>query len=310
MLKGEIKMQKIKGAFPVLITPMDEFQEINWDGVKQNVNYFIEQKVAGIIINGSTGEFVSLSKEERFKMVETVLKEVDGRIPVIVGTAAETTKETIEYTRHAEAHGADCALIINSYYCKPKEEEIYFHFKEISNVVNIPIMLYNNPFTSGVDMSTELMLRIGKECGNVTHIKESSGDIRKARDLVRQGEGAFQVFCGSEDLVMESYLVGATGWVSVAGNIVPGLVTKMYEHFQNGELEKAWEINDAILPLCEFLEGSGKYVQIVKRSMELHGQAGGPSRYPRLGLTVEEDQKLQTILSRINGQFDPHLKMR
>lgn len=232
-------------------------------------------------------------------MVETVLKEVDGRIPVIVGTAAETTKETIEYTKHAEAHGADYALIINSYYCKPKEEEIYFHFKEISNAVNIPIMLYNNPFTSGVDMSTELMLRIGKECENVTHIKESSGDIRKARDLVRQGEGAFQVFCGSEDLVMESYLVGATGWVSVAGNIVPGLVTKMYEHFQNGELEKAWEINDAILPLCEFLEGSGKYVQIVKRSMELQGQAGGPSRYPRLGLTEEEDQKLQTILAEI-----------
>ncbi|ANP81748.1 4-hydroxy-tetrahydrodipicolinate synthase [Bacillus sp. B25(2016b)] len=292
-------MQKIKGAFPVLITPMDEFQEINWDGVKQNVNYFIEQNVAGIIINGSTGEFVSLSKEERFKMVATVLKEIDGRIPVIVGTAAETTKETIEYTKHAEAHGADCVLIINSYYCKPKEEEIYFHFKEISNSVNIPIMLYNNPFTSGVDMSTELMLRIGKECENVTHIKESSGDIRKARDLVRQSEGAFLVFCGSEDLVMESYLVGASGWVSVAGNIVPGLVTKMYEHFQNGELEKAWEINDAILPLCEFLEGSGKYVQIVKRSMELHGQAGGPSRYPRLGLTVEEDQKLQTILSNI-----------
>ncbi|MGH0941331.1 4-hydroxy-tetrahydrodipicolinate synthase [Bacillus mycoides] len=292
-------MQKIKGAFPVLITPMDEFQEIDWKGIKQNVNYFIEQKVAGIIINGSTGEFVSLSKEERFNMVETVLKEVDGRIPVIVGTAAETTKETIEYTKHAEAHGADCALIINSYYCKPKEEEIYFHFKEISNAVNIPIMLYNNPFTSGVDMSTELMLRIGKECENVTHIKESSGDIRKARDLVRQGEGAFQVFCGSEDLVMESYLVGASGWVSVAGNIVPGLVTKMYEHFQNGELEKAWEMNDAILPLCEFLEGSGKYVQIVKRSMELHGQVGGPSRYPRLGLTEEEDQKLQTILLEI-----------
>ncbi|MED0989694.1 4-hydroxy-tetrahydrodipicolinate synthase [Bacillus nitratireducens] len=292
-------MQNIKGAFPVLITPMDEFQEIDWKGVKQNVNYFIKKKVAGIIINGSTGEFVSLSKEERFNMVETVLKEVDGRIPVIVGTAAETTKETIEYTKHAEAHGADCALIINSYYCKPKEEEIYFHFKEISNAVNIPIMLYNNPFTSGVDMSTELMLSIGKECENVTHIKESSGDIRKARDLVRQGEGAFQVFCGSEDLVMESYLVGASGWVSVAGNIVPGLVTKMYEHFQNGELEKAWEINDAILPLCEFLEGSGKYVQIVKRSMELHGQVGGPSRYPRLGLTEEEDQKLQTILSEI-----------
>lgn len=294
-------MQSIKGAFPVLITPMNEFQEVDWNGVKQNVNYFIKQKVAGIIINGSTGEFVSLSKEERCKMVETVLKEVDGRIPVIVGTAAETTKETIEYTKHAEVNGADCALIINSYYCKPKEEEIYFHFKEISNAVNIPIMLYNNPFTSGVDMSTELMLRIGKECERVTHIKESSGDIRKARDLVRKGKGSFEVFCGSEDLVMESYLVGATGWVSVAGNIVPGLVTQMYEYFQNGELEKAWEMNDRILPLCAFLEGSGKYVQIVKRAMELNGQAGGPSRYPRLGLTPEEDQKLQDILSQITA---------
>lgn len=292
-------MQTMRGAFPVLITPMNEAQEIDWNGVKNNVNYFIDQNVVGIIINGSTGEFVSLSKEERFKMTETVLKEVKGRIPVIVGTAAETTKETISYTKHAEIHGASGALIINSYYCKPKEEEIYFHFKEISNAVNLPIMLYNNPFTSGVDMSTELMLKIGRDCESVAYIKESSGDIRKARDLIRQANGAFEVFCGSEDLVMESYLVGATGWVSVAGNIVPRIVTQMYEYVQNGELEKAWEINDLILPLCSFLEKSGKYVQIVKRAMELNGQAGGPSRYPRLGLTREEDEKLQNILSHI-----------
>ncbi|WP_369899495.1 4-hydroxy-tetrahydrodipicolinate synthase [Bacillus manliponensis] len=295
-------MKMIRGAFPVLITPMNEAQEIDWDGVKNNVNYFIEQHVAGIIINGSTGEFVSLTKEERMEMAEVVLKEVNGRIPVIVGTAAETTKETIAYTHHAELHGASGALIINSYYCKPKEEEIYFHFKQISDAVNIPIMLYNNPFTSGVDMSTELMLKIGKECENVTYIKESSGDIRKARDLIRQADGAFEVFCGSEDLVMESYLVGATGWVSVAGNIVPRIVTQMYEYVQNGELEKAWEINDRILPLCTFLEESGKYVQIVKRAMELNGQAGGPSRYPRLALTRAEDEKLQNLLLRITVQ--------
>jgi 4-hydroxy-tetrahydrodipicolinate synthase len=289
-------MTTIRGAFPVLITPMTEAQEIDWGGVRNNVNYFVDQGVAGIVINGSTGEFVSLSKEEKFQMVETVTREVNGRIPVIVGTAAETTKETIEYTKQAEAHGADCALIINSYYCKPKEEEIFFHFNEVSKAVNLPIMLYNNPFTSGIDMSTELMLKIGRECERVTHIKESSGDIRKARDLARQSKGDFEVFCGSEDLVMESYLVGATGWISVAGNIMPKLVTNMFNHFQKGELDQAWAINDSILPLCEFLEGSGKYVQIVKRAMELNGQAGGPSRYPRLGLTPEEDQKLKDIL--------------
>jgi 4-hydroxy-tetrahydrodipicolinate synthase len=294
-------MTTINGAYPVLITPMTLEQEIDWGGVRNNVNYFVNQNVAGIVINGSTGEFVSLSKEEKFKMVETVLNEVNGRIPVIVGTAAETTKETIENTKQAEAHGADCALIINSYYCKPKEEEIYFHFREVSKAVNVPIMLYNNPFTSGIDMSTDLMLKIGRDCEKVTHIKESSGDIRKARDLARKGKGDIEVFCGSEDLVMESYLVGATGWISVAGNIVPKLVTDMFNYFQNGELEKAWKLNDSILPLCEFLEGSGKYVQIVKRAMELNGQAGGPSRFPRLGLTAEENQKLKDLLANLNA---------
>ena len=294
-------MTTIRGAYPVLITPMTKEQEVDWGGVKNNVNYFVDQGVAGIVINGSTGEFVSLTKEEKYQMVEVVMKEINGRIPVIVGTAAETTKETIENTKQAEANGADCALIINSYYCKPKEEEIYFHYKEVSNVVNMPIMLYNNPFTSGVDMSTELMLRIGRDCEKVTHIKESSGDIRKARDLARQGHGEFEVFCGSEELVMESYFVGATGWISVAGNIVPQLVTDMFNHFQKGEVEKAWTINDQILPLCAFLEGSGKYVQIVKRAMDLLGQAGGPARCPRLGLTPEEDQKLKEILTKLTA---------
>lgn len=293
-------MKKIQGAYPVLITPMDKEQSIDWQGVVNNVNYFIDQGVAGLVINGSTGEFVSLSKSERFQMVETVMNTVNGRVPVVVGTAAETTAETIEYTKQANVHGADCALIINPYYMKPKEREIYHHFKSVSEAVDIPIMLYNNPFTSGVDMSIELMLEIGRDCKNVTHIKESSGDIRKARDLARMGKGDFEVFCGAEELVMESYFVGATGWISVAGNIVPGLVTKMYNLFQEGEEEEAWQINNLILPLCEFLEGSGKYVQIVKRAMELNGQAGGPARSPRLGLTEEEEDKLKEILESLN----------
>ena len=292
-------MTTIRGAYPVLITPMTQEQKIDWDGVKNNVHYFVDQGVAGIVINGSTGEFVSLSKEEKFQMVATVLEEVGGRIPVIVGTAAETTKETIEYTKQAEAHEAAGALIIPPYYMKPKENEMYHHFKEVSRVTNLPIMLYNNPFTSGVNMSTDLMLQIGKECENVRLIKESSGEIDKVRDLARKGKGDFEVFCGAEELVMESYFVGATGWISVAGNIVPKLVTDMYNHFQKGELEEAWAINDRILPLCTFLEGSGKYVQIVKRAMELTGNAGGPARFPRLGLSPEEDEKLKELLANL-----------
>ena len=219
-----------------------------------------------------------MTKEERFKAVEVAVEQVNGRIPLVVGTAAETTADAIEYTQQAEKAGADAALLINSYYAHPKEDEIYEHFKAVAESVKFPIMIYNNPFTSGVDISTETILRVGRDVENITHIKESSGGIGKARDIARQGEGFIKVFCGSEDLAIESLLVGATGWISVSGNIVPGLVTAMYNHLQAGELDEAWKLYDKLLPLCEFLEGSGKYVQITKRAMELKGLAGGPCR--------------------------------
>ncbi|KQL52884.1 4-hydroxy-tetrahydrodipicolinate synthase [Heyndrickxia shackletonii] len=288
--------KEFKGAYPVIITPMNSQEEIDWEGLKRNIEHFISEGVAGLVINGSTGEFVSLSKSERFKVVETAVAQIKGRIPLLVGTAAETTKEAIEYTQQAEAAGASGALLINSYYAHPKEEEIYEHFKAVAGAVNFPIMIYNNPFTSGVDISTETILRVGRDIHNITHVKESSGDIRKVRDISRQGKGFIKTFCGSDDLVLESFLVGATGWISVAGNAAPKLVTNLFDAVENKELEKAWELYDKILPLCRFIEESGKYVQIIKRVMDLKGLAGGPSRKPRLPLTPEEDAKLQGIL--------------
>ncbi|WP_342601155.1 4-hydroxy-tetrahydrodipicolinate synthase [Psychrobacillus sp. FSL H8-0483] len=290
-------MVKLEGVFPVLVTPMLNQEEIDWNGFCNNIEHFIEEGVAGIAINGSTGEFVSLTKEERFKAVEVAVNQINGRIPLIVGTAAETTADAIEYTQQAEQAGADAALLINSYYAHPKENEIYAHFKAVAESVKFPIMIYNNPFTSGVDISTETILQVGRDVENITHIKESSGGIGKVRDIARQGEGFIKVFCGSEDLAMESFLVGATGWISVSGNIVPGLVTAMYNHVQNGEMDKAWALYDQLLPLCEYLEGSGKYVQIAKRAMELKGCAGGPCRLPRLPLSEEEDAKLKELMA-------------
>lgn len=289
-------MKKLEGAFPVLITPMKENGEINLDGLRQNIEYFISENVAGIVVNGSTGEFVSLTKEERIQITETAVEQVGGRIPLVVGTAAETTDDAIFYTKHAEKVGADAALLINSYYAHPKDEEIYEHFKAVATSVKFPIMIYNNPFTSGVNIGTDTILQVAKDVENITHIKESSGEIGKLRDITRKGKGDIQTFCGSDDLALESFLVGATGWISVAGNIAPRLVTDLYNSAVNHDFEKAWEIYDRILPLCNFIEGSGKYVQIVKRAMDLQGLAGGPSRKPRLPLTKEEDTKLQEIL--------------
>jgi 4-hydroxy-tetrahydrodipicolinate synthase len=289
-------MTKLKGVFPVLITPMTADEKVDYEGLKSNIEHFISQGAAGIAVTGSTGEFVSLTKEERHKVVETAVEHVNGRIPVVAGTAAETTADAIEYTQHAEKAGADASLLINSYYAHPKENEIYEHFKAVAESVKFPIMIYNNPFVSGVDISAETLLAVARDVDNITHVKESSGDIGKARDIARQGKGFIKVFCGSEDLALESVLVGATGWISVSANIVPEVTKELYASVEAGELDRSWELYDKLLPLCKFLEGSGKYVQIVKRAMELQGLAGGPCRKPRLPLNEEEEATLKELL--------------
>src|SRR5690625_4269587 len=133
-------MTHLEGVFPVLITPMTGDYEVDYEGLKNNIDHFIEQGVAGIVVNGSTGEFVSLSKEERNKITELVVEHVNKRILVIDGTAAETTAEAIEYTQYAEKAGADASMLINSYYAQPKENEIYEHFKAVAQSVKFPIM--------------------------------------------------------------------------------------------------------------------------------------------------------------------------
>lgn len=285
-------MKEFKGVYPVLVTPMNEDESINWEGFAKNIDYYIGEGVDGLAINGSTGEFVSLTKEERFKAVEVAVEQVNGRLPLIVGTAAETTADAIEYTRQAEEAGADGALLINSYYAHPKEEEIYEHFKAVAEAVSFPVMIYNNPFTSGVDISVETILQVGRDVSNITHIKESSGEIRKVRDISREGKGFIKTFCGADDMVLESFLVGSVGWISVAGNIAPRTAKELFDAFEAGNLDRAWEVYDRLLPLCNFLEGSGKYVQVAKRAMELKGLAGGPPRKPRQGLTSGEEETL------------------
>lgn len=289
---------KLKGVYPVLITPMNKDGTINWRGLEENINYFIEKDVPGIVVNGSTGEFVSLTKEERIRIVNTASQLVNGKIKLIVGTAAETTSETIFYTKQAESAGADGALIINSYYLQPKENEIYEHYKMIAHAVDIPIMLYNNPHTTGVDIDIELILKLSNDFDNITHIKESSGEIRKVRDIIRS-ENDLILFCGCEDLALETLMLGAKGWISVVGNIVPDKAVRLFELVQNKKLEKAWELYDELLPLCSFLEESGKYVQITKRAMEIMGLAGGVPRKPRLPITEEEEAKLITLMENL-----------
>ncbi|MDQ7095122.1 4-hydroxy-tetrahydrodipicolinate synthase [Desulfosporosinus sp. PR] len=294
----QIKMKDFRGSFTVMITPMTKEQEIDENGIRENIDWQISEGIAGLCPLGSTGEFVSLSREERFRVAKIAVEHVKGRVPVLLGTAAETTKEVIEYTQNAKELGADGALIINPYYCKPAENEIYEFFKMISEAVDIPVMVYNNPFTSGIDMKAELLAKIA-QLKNMAYIKDASMEIRRVKEIINLTDGRMKVFNGTDDIAFEAFLAGAVGWIAVCGNIIPGLSQQLFDLVEAGEIQKAKELNQKILPLLSFIENSGKLVQVVKAAVNKIGHAAGPSRLPRLPLTPEEDEKLVQILKNL-----------
>ncbi len=288
-------MAIFRGSYVVNITPMTPDQELDEKGLRDNIDWYVKKGTAGICCVGSTGEFVSLTREERLRVAAIAVEQTAGRVPVLVGTAHETTRETIAYTRHAREIGADGVLIINPYYCKPSADEIYSHFRAICDAVDIPIMLYNNPHDSGIDLSDELMIRI---CSlkNIQYIKEASGEIRRVRNLLRLSDNRVQIFCGSDDLIYESFMMGAVGFISVCGNVVPDLSQQIFDLIQEEKYGPARELYFKILPLCDLIERSGKKVQMVKAAVNKIGHAAGPCRLPRLPLTPPEDAALDRVL--------------
>ncbi|SHM32385.1 dihydrodipicolinate synthase family protein, partial [Lacicoccus alkaliphilus] len=166
---------KFEGVFPVLITPMNEDYSVNYEGLKENVQYFLEAKVAGIIIVGSTGEFASLDDVEKEKIITQVSDQIkDSDTKLLVGIADERTDKVIEYAKFVEQTNADGHLLINSFYMTPTEEEAFHQFKDVNDVVTKPIMMYNNPFTANVDLENETIYKIDQELDNVQYIKEST----------------------------------------------------------------------------------------------------------------------------------------
>lgn len=289
----------LKGTFVVMVTPMLDNQGIDIETLKKNIDWYIEEGLPGICVCGGTGEFTSLTQDERLIIADTAVKHVNGRIKCIVGTAAETTSDTILYTKHAEEVGADGVMIINPYYCRPTEDEIFEHYKAISEASNIPIMVYNNPAHSGVDLTPEIIVRLST-IPTVKYVKDASGDLRRIPDIMRLTNGEVGIFCGGEDLIFENYLLGAVGWISVCANIIPKEAHSIFELMQDNKIGEAKALFLKLFPLLDLLENQPKAIQKVKAGLELIGKKAGPSRRPRLPLTTNETEELKKVLKNID----------
>ena len=218
-----------KGTFSVNITPTDPKGDLNLKSLKNYFNWQIKNKLGGLFGLGSTGEFLSISPKNRVKMIKESVSITEKRVPLLVGTAAENTYDAIKLSVEAQKLKADGVMIISPFYSTPTEDEIINHFRMISREIDIPIMVYNNPATSNIDILPETFAELSK-IKNVKYCKESTMDVTRVKDIVRLTKGKIKVFGGI--MGYESYLNGADGWLSVPSNILPSECTKIYENIK------------------------------------------------------------------------------
>jgi 4-hydroxy-tetrahydrodipicolinate synthase len=294
-------LKNFEGTFAVAVTPFTSNDELDLVALKGNIDYYVDNGIQGVVAGGSTGEFATLSVQELKKVIKTVVDKANGRVPVIAGTAACSTKRVIELTKYAKDVGADGAMIVPPFYSKPKENELYDHYKSIAEAVDLTIMLYNNPWTSKIDMQPAFVARLA-ELGTIRYIKESSSDITRIWRILNLTKGKMTVFCGADNLALESFLMGAKGWICVAANIFPRHTSRLYElAVKENNIQKARALYSELLPLCNFLEETGKFAQLAKFGVEVTGRKAGPPRKPLLPPDEEEKREFKEILEKIQS---------
>ena len=280
-------MGKFRGVYAVLLTPFKEDESLDEAALRRHISWLIEQGVHGLICTGSTGEVFSLSDNERRRVVEITIEEVKGRIPVLVGSGANSTAHTIKWSQHAERAGANGLMVVHPYYAQPNERELYQHYEAVARSVSIPIMIYNNPFTTGVDMKPEMLARLA-EFDTIRYTKEATDDVKRVGEIKLLCGDKLAVFQGCDNVMFESFIMGAEGWVSGAANIIPKQCVELYDLTFDGEIESARELYYRMLPLGHMLDSEGLFVQYLKAGSEMLGRPLGKPRRPML-LPQEED---------------------
>ncbi len=287
-------MKKLRGTFVVMVTPFKENEDLDEKGLRENIDWYIKEGIHGVICNGSTSEFANLSKEERKKVIDITVDQAKGRVPVMSGTAAHSTRETIEMTAYAQKAGCDAVLLVPPYYGLPNQDEIYEYYKDVSKAVPIQIMVYNNPYTSGVDVKPGTVARIA-EFENIPYIKESSADIRRIHEIIMLCGDKIDVWCGWEDLAYESLFMGCKGWVCPTSNIIPKMTADLFNLVQDKKYAEAEKLYYKMLPILIYLE-AGQLGAKIKEAMNMIGRKGGKPRKPFLPLADAQKPELKKIL--------------
>jgi 4-hydroxy-tetrahydrodipicolinate synthase len=286
--------QLIHGIIAYPITPFGEVG-IDVDRLAGLVDTMVDAGVHAIAPLGSTGESAYLTFDEWKAVVDATVAAVAGRVPVVVGSSDLTTAGTVARAEYAQQAGATAVMVIPVSYWALNEREIVQHYTSVSDAISIPIMAYNNPATSGIDMSPTLLNHMFESIANVKMVKESTGDIQRMLDLKQLSSGELPFYNGSNPLVLKALLAGASGWCTAAPCLQPAPVIALYNAVAAGDTERATEIYEELLPLLSFIVSKG-LPTAVKSGLDILGEPAGVPRLPLLPLDVEDRTQLESIL--------------
>jgi len=284
----------LKGSIVAIVTPFDN-QKIDEARLKELIEFQIANGTDGIVPCGTTGESATLTHEEHHRVIDLTIKVVNGRIPVIAGTGSNSTAESISLTKHAKAAGADGALLITPYYNRPTQKGLIAHFKAVAEAVNIPMIIYNVPSRTGVNMLPESIAELNS-VPQIVGVKEASGSLQQITELITLCP-RLNVLSGDDFIVMPIMSVGGKGVISVVANVAPRLMADMVDAFEAGDFLRASGIQREAFPLCQamFLETNPIPV---KTSLALMGKIKGDLRLPLIGMSEGNLKKLKEILAK------------
>lgn len=290
-------MTQIHGIIAYPITPFTaDGDHVDTDTLAAVVEQLVSTGAHAVAPLGSTGESAYLTEAEFDAVVDTTVDTVAGRVPVIVGASDLTTANTIRRAHYAQQAGADVVMVLPISYWKLSEREIVQHYASISAAVDLPIMVYNNPATSGIDMTPELLVRMFNDIDNVRMVKESTGDLSRMLRIKELSGGTLPFYNGSNPLVLDALLAGASGWCTAAPNLRPQPCLDLYDAVRRGDRARAQEIYDELAPLLRFIVAGG-LPTTVKAGLDLLGRNAGAPRPPLLPLDEAGRTELKGLLA-------------
>jgi len=285
---------KFGQVLTAMVTPFDQNGEVDFNAVRRLVDYLIDNGTDGLVVAGTTGESPTLTTDEKIALFKAVVVAARGRVPVIAGTGSNNTRASISLTKQAEETGVDGIMLVAPYYNKPSQEGMYQHFKAIAESTSLPVMLYNIPGRSAVNLSAETIVRLS-QIENIVAVKEASGNLDAMAAIISQTPSDFTLYSGDDSLTLPVLAIGGAGVVSVASHVIGNEMQEMINHFKNGRVQEAAHSHRQLLPLMKALFTAPNPAP-VKAALNMSGVQVGGLRLPLLPLSPEEEKALQVVL--------------